>query len=243
MINLSLNETRVLGVLFEKERTTPDQYPLSLNALTNGCNQKSNREPVLTLMEADVQTTVDSLIRKGFVAEVALGSRVKKYRQRFANTQFSEFTFSVKEQSVVSVLFLRGPQTPGELKTRTNRLCEFSDVDEVEHVLQELIGRPGTAYIKKLPREPGKRESRYVHLFSGDPVANPINISTATNHADFNSEISDKARYEPCEAKTIASDNVSNVDADDRVSTLEQQVTKMQNEIDELKRLWAELNE
>ncbi|MFT6387269.1 MAG: hypothetical protein ACJAUP_000640 [Cellvibrionaceae bacterium] len=214
MITLSLNETRVLGVLFEKERTTLDQYPLSLNALTNGCNQKSNREPVLNLSESEVQATVDSLTGKSLVAEVAVGSRVKKYRQRFGNTQFSEFKLSLQEQSVISVLFLRGPQTPGELRTRSNRLCEFRDVEEVEQALQELIDRSGDTYVKKLPREPGKRESRYAHLFSGDFFI-----------------------------ENIKAVNINNEKSENRVSVLEQQVTNMQEEIDELKQLWAELNE
>jgi uncharacterized protein YceH (UPF0502 family) len=241
MINLSLNEIRVLGVLFEKERTTPDQYPLSLNALTNACNQKSNREPVLSLSESEVQATVDSLMSKSLVADVVAGSRVKKYRQRFGTTQFSEFKLSLQEQSVISVLFLRGSQTPGELRTRTNRLCEFRDVEEVEQLLQGLIDRSGDTYVKKLPREPGKRESRYVHLFSGDPVT--ISINTATDNIDLENTAIDKTGYESCETKTIAAVNVNNEKSDDRVSLLEQQVTIMQKDIDELRRLWAELNE
>ncbi len=221
MINLSLHETRVLGVLFEKEHTTPDQYPLSLNALTNGCNQKSNREPVLSLDETEVQEAIDLLIQKGLVTEVVVGSRVKKYRQRFGNTEFSDFTLSLKEQSLICVLFLRGPQTPGELRTRTNRLCDFSDVHEVEQVLQALIERPGDAFVAKLPREAGKRESRYVHLFSGDDF-------------DFSANVS--------EATSLSVQSSAGNDSHERIDALEQQVESMQNEINELKRLWDELN-
>lgn len=223
MIDLTLNETRVLGVLFEKEYTTPDQYPLSLNALTNGCNQKSNREPVLHLDESSVQDTVDALIEKSLVAEVVVGSRVRKYRQRFGNTQFSEYNVSLQEQSIISVLFLRGPQTPGELRTRTNRLCEFSHVQEVENVLQGLLER-STPFVTKLPKEPGKRESRYAHLFSGD-VDFSSNVSAST--ADV----------------VLSSDGHSNHEqSDNRLAALEEKVTTMQNDIDELKRLWNELN-
>ncbi len=224
MINLSLHETRVLGVLFEKEHTTPDQYPLSLNALTNGCNQKSNREPVLSLDETEVQEAIDLLIQKGLATEVVVGSRVRKYRQRFGNTEFSDFTLSLKEQSLICVLFLRGPQTPGELRTRTNRLCEFSDVHEVEQVLQALIERPGDAFVAKLPREAGKRESRYVHLFSGDEF-------------DFPAELSEAAAIQ---MKTDISSYGKN--SNERIEALEQQVESMQSEINELKRLWDELN-
>ena len=224
MINLSLNETRVLGVLFEKERTTPDQYPLSLNALTTGCNQKSNREPVLSLDESIVQEVVDSLIEKGLVAEVTLGGRVTKYRQRFANTQFSEFNLSLQEQSILSVLFLRGPQTPGELRTRTSRLCEFSDVQEVEHVLQNLMERPADAFVMKLAREPGKRESRYAHLFSGEVLVHDIAENT----------------HVPPIVPAISADLEKQYE--DRISALEQQLETMQVEIDTLKRLWDDLN-
>lgn len=230
----------MLGVLFEKERTTPDQYPLSLNALMNGCNQKSNREPVLTLSEADVQAAVDSLINKNLLAEVAVGSRVKKYRQRFANTQFSEFKLSLKEQSIISVLFLRGPQTPGELRTRTNRLCEFRDVEEVEQVLQNLMDRSGDAYVKKLPREAGKRESRYIHLFSGVSAPNSFTANITSDTVEPGNTTDESTSYKP---RAITLDDSNTLSADERMRALEAQVATMQNEIDDLKRLWADLND
>lgn len=168
MKELSLYETRVIGSLIEKSLTTPEQYPLSLNALTNACNQKSNREPVLELAEATVKDTADELVKTGLVAALTgFGSRVTKYQHRFCNTEFSEYKFSPQELGIICVMFLRGPQTPGELRTRTNRLCEFKDVQEVEVVLYRMMNR-SDPLIAKLPLEPGKRESRYMHLFSGD---------------------------------------------------------------------------
>ena len=168
-MQLTALETRVLGVLMEKATTTPDQYPLSLNGLTTGCNQKTNRDPVLELSETEVQATLDSLIKKLLVSEVRFGSRIAKYQHRFANSEFSEYKFSPQEQALICVLFLRGAQTPGELRTRTNRLCSFDDVEQTEAVLKGLVAKGGGPYVASLARQPGRRESRYVHLFSGEP--------------------------------------------------------------------------
>ncbi|MDN3640932.1 DUF480 domain-containing protein [Simiduia curdlanivorans] len=222
MIALTLYETRVIGVLFEKEHTTPDQYPLSLNALTNGCNQKSNREPVLELSEVEVQDTVDSLLKKGLVTTVSVGSRVAKYRQRFGNTEFGDFKFTLKEQSLLSVLFLRGPQTAGELRLRTQRLCEFADVADVERVLDGLAGADTTAYVVKLPREPGKRECRYAHLFSG--------------------EVEFESIAEIAQGPRSVSQAVSDCSCVERVAELEQQVSVLQEEVEWLKAQWQTLN-
>jgi uncharacterized protein YceH (UPF0502 family) len=165
-------EARVIGCLIEKEITTPEQYPLSLNALVNACNQKSNREPVMTLDEATVQNTLDSLVKQYLASDKGgFGSRVTKYKHRFCNTEFGSLQFSEQELGIVCVLLLRGPQTPGELRTRTNRLCKFTDVGEVEAALDALMAREDGPFVAKLPREPGKRESRYAHLFSGDAPA------------------------------------------------------------------------
>lgn len=167
-VELTPHEARVIGSLIEKEITTPDQYPLSLGALTAACNQKTNREPVLNLAESEVQELVDGLAKKHLVMERSgFGSRVPKYQHRFCNTDFGDLHFTAQELGVICVLFLRGPQTPGELRTRTNRLCEFADVHETEAVLQKLMEREDGPYVVRLPREPGKRESRYMHLFSG----------------------------------------------------------------------------
>lgn len=162
-------EARVIGCLLEKERTTPEHYPLSLNALTNACNQKSSREPVMQLDEATVQDTVTALTKKGYVIEKSgFGSRVAKFRHRFCNTEFSPLQFSDQEVGVVCVLLLRGPQTPGELRARTDRLCRFEDVREVEATLEGLMARDDGPFVARLAREPGRREARYAHLFGGD---------------------------------------------------------------------------
>ena len=159
----------MIGCLIEKEITTPDQYPLSLNALTNACNQKTNREPVLDLSEAEVQSAVDSLMKKYMVSDksAGYGGRVTKYKHRFCNTEFGSLKFSPQELGIICVLLLRGPQTPGELRSRTNRLCEFPDAEAVEAALEGLMTREDGPFIARLPRAPGSRESRYAHLFSG----------------------------------------------------------------------------
>src|ERR1700738_4328210 len=132
-IEFSANEALVIGCLIEKEITTPDQYPLSLHSLTNACNQKTNREPVLELSEAVVQQTVDALMKKYMVSNksAGYGGRVTKYKHRFCNTEFGSLKFSQQELGIICVLLLRGPQTPGELRARTNRLCEFAAPGEV----------------------------------------------------------------------------------------------------------------
>ncbi|KDO15629.1 hypothetical protein DP83_17190 [Vibrio metoecus] len=168
-IQLSPLEARVIGCLIEKEVTTPDHYPLTLNSLTTACNQKSNREPVLNLSEAEVQDTVEALIARRLVSdESSFNSRTSKYQHRFCNTEFGDLKLNEQELGLVCCLLLRGAQTPGELRTRTNRLCNFSDVKETEAVLDRLANRDSGALVVKLSREPGKRESRYHHLFCGD---------------------------------------------------------------------------
>ncbi len=162
-MELNQIEQRIIGVLLEKEVTTPDQYPLSLNSLTTGCNQKSNREPVLELSEAEVLDVIDGLIAKRIVVrDEAVSGRVDKYRHRFCNTEFGDLQFSEQQIAVICVLLLRGPQTPGELRSRTNRLANFAQVSEVEQALQDLQQQ---SLVQQLPRQPGKRESRYQHLF------------------------------------------------------------------------------
>jgi hypothetical protein len=168
-IELSFLETRVIGCLVEKEITTPDQYPLSLNALTNACNQKSNRDPVLNVDEQTVQETVDGLVKQHLaVDKTGFGSRVLKYSHRFCNSRYGPLQFSPQELGIVCELLLRGPQTPGELRTRTSRLCRFAEVGEVEAALRGLAEREDGPFVVKLPRESGRRDSRFAHLFSGD---------------------------------------------------------------------------
>jgi uncharacterized protein YceH (UPF0502 family) len=168
-VELTPHEARIVGCLIEKEITTPEQYPLSLNALVNACNQKSNRDPVLELDEATVQRTLDALVRKYLVSEeTGYGSRVAKYRHRFCNTEYGTLKFTPQELGVVCELLLRGPQTPGELRSRASRLCALKDVAEVEHALTQLARREDGPFVARLPREPGKREARYAHLFGGE---------------------------------------------------------------------------
>jgi len=171
-VELSALEQRVLGCLVEKQLTTPEQYPMSLNALTNACNQKSNRDPVLALPETEVQALIDGLSRKHLVLERSgFGSRVPKYQQRFCNTEFSVFQFTPQERAIVCELLLRGAQTPGELRSRAARMAEFSDAAQVEAALEALAARESGPLVRRLAREPGRREARYVHLFGTDASA------------------------------------------------------------------------
>lgn len=189
-IELSSHEARIVGCLIEKEITTPEQYPLSLNALVNACNQKSNRDPVLELEDSAVQQVLDQLVKKYAVSvETGYGSRVSKYRHRFCNTEYGTLKFSPKELGIVCELLLRGPQTPGELRGRASRLCSLKDVTEVEALLDGLAQREDGPFVVRLPREPGKRESRYAHLFSGavdsapaeEVLSQPSEISKASD--------------------------------------------------------------
>lgn len=179
---LTALQARVVGALIEKEITTPDQYPLSLNALIAACNQKTNRDPILDLSANVVQETLDGLVKAHVVSDRGgYGGRVTKYKQRFCNTEFSSVQFSAQELGIVCVLLLRGAQTPGELRAHTNRLCEFADAQAVEAALESLMTRSDGPYVARLSRAPGARESRYAHLFSGhiESVAAAAPLATA----------------------------------------------------------------
>ncbi|WP_211130112.1 YceH family protein [Serratia surfactantfaciens] len=179
---LNAKEARVIGCLLEKQVTTPDQYPLSLNAITLACNQKTNREPVMDLSESEVQQLLDLLLRKHFLRTLSgFGNRVVKYEQRFCNSEFGQLKLSPAELAVIATLLLRGAQTPGELRTRTNRMHEFSDVSEVEQVLQQLATREDGPFVVRLAREPGKRESRFMHLLSGQVDEAPLALEPETD--------------------------------------------------------------
>jgi len=171
-ITLSPGEARVIGCLIEKQITTPDQYPLSLNALTNACNQKSNRDPLLALTEAQVQQLLDGLIRKHVVVERSgFGSRVAKFQHCFCNTEFSDRKFTLQELAIVCELLLRGAQTAGELRTRASRMTPFTDTADVEATLEALAARPDGAVVVRLARQAGRRDARYQQLFTGEPTA------------------------------------------------------------------------
>jgi hypothetical protein len=170
-VKLDSVEVRILGCLIEKEMSTPDYYPLSLNALVNACNQKSNRDPVMELGESDVQRTLDALIARHLVsAKSSSGSRVPKYAHRLSNPITKTLDFSPQELAVLCELFLRGPQTAGELRGHAARLTEFADIAQVEAVLQRLRERDDGPCVIELPRQPGRREVRYAHLFGDVPA-------------------------------------------------------------------------
>lgn len=208
MITLTDLQSRVIGVMLEKEITTPEQYPLSLNALTNGCNQKSNRDPVLSLSESEVQNVIDELIElKQVMVDTGASGRVNKYKHRFCNTSFGSLQFTDQQKSLICVLLLRGAQTPGELRTRTNRLAEFSNVNEVEEALTQLQQLNNNELVKKLEREPGKRESRYIHLFSGSVNIDVIKVDEQTESL------------------------IDQDDLESRVKSLEQEVNDLKSEL------------
>ena len=171
---LSRAETRVLGVLVEKQRTVPDTYPLTLNALVAGCNQKTSRDPILELTESDVQAALDALKTLSLVVESS-GGRVMRYAHNV------ERVLAVPSQSValLAALMLRGPQTVSELRTSTERLHRFADASSVEGFLHELESRPAGALVAELPRQPGTRETRWTHLLSGAPVIQPTPAASA----------------------------------------------------------------
>ena len=213
-ILLNANEARVIGCLIEKAITTPDQYPLSVNALTNACNQKSNRDPLLDLSERTVQETVDGLIGKHLVMERSgFGSRVPKYQHRFCNTGFGTLEFTPVETGILCELLLRGPQTPGELRTRISRMANATDAGTVEAALEKLSVREDGPFVVRLPREPSRRDARYAHLFSG-----PIDVTEET--------------LEP-----HASPSVAAAPRVDRIERLEVLVADLRKEVEELKAL------
>lgn len=208
---LNALEARVIGCLIEKAITTPDQYPLSLNALVNACNQKSNRDPVLDLNENTVQQIIDGLTRKHLVIEKSgFGSRVPKYQHRFCNTGFGSYEFSPQQTAILCELLLRGPQTPGELRTRASRMTPIEEVGQVESALNELLQRDDGPFVARLAREPGRREARYAHLLSGDVDTGPVEVAAAHEH-------------EPAAAGS------------ERITKLEELVAELRRELDELK--------
>ncbi|USD43940.1 YceH family protein [Vibrio sp. SCSIO 43135] len=215
-IELTAIEARIIGCLIEKEVTTPDYYPLTLNGLTTACNQKSNREPVMALSDAEVQDALEGLIAKRLVSdESGFNSRASKYQHRFCNTEFGDLKLTEQEKGIVCCMLLRGPQTPGELRTRTNRLCQFGDVKEVESVLDAMASRESGALVVKLPREAGKRESRYQHLFSGE-----VDIEALAQYA--------------APAAPVAASNT-------RLDELESEVAALKQELAELRSLVNDL--
>ena len=187
-------EARVLGCLIEKERTTSEYYPLTLNALIAACNQKSNRDPEMHLDGPTVEKAIDTLRLKNLVyLSHTAGGRTAKYAHQVEKF----FTFTPQEFAILCLLLLRGPQTPGELRSRAGRLCAFANPAEAEAVLQELIARPGGPFAVKLARQPGQSASRYAHLFSGPvdagqpaaPALQPLPAPDNDRIANIESEV------------------------------------------------------
>ncbi len=199
-------EVRVLGSLIEKKLATPDYYPLSLNALTNACNQKSNREPVVSYDEHTVQAVLDGLDRKGLILKSGVG-RVPKYEECFT----AERNLVARESSVLCVLFLRGPQTLGMIRGHTARLYDFQNLEEVHETLSNL---QEWGYVRRLPRLPGHKESRYVHLLSGEPAT----TEEGNRHA-----FADEA---PPEAE--------------RIDKIEHEIATLRSELEDLKKIFEE---
>ncbi|MGD9843285.1 MAG: YceH family protein [Steroidobacteraceae bacterium] len=182
-IKLSPIEARIIGCLIEKSITTPDQYPLSLNALTNACNQKSNRAPALDLDEHTVQQALGVLIHKHLILDRSgFGSRVPKYQHRLCNTGFGSLEFTAVETAILCELLIRGPQTPSELRTRAARMADIKEISEVETALNNLATKTEGPFVVRLPRQANRRDACYAHLLCGEVVAaeSEPDISTTT---------------------------------------------------------------
>jgi uncharacterized protein len=190
-LTLTANEVRVIGCLMEKSVITPEQYPLTLNALTNACNQKSGRNPVTSMQQGLVQRTIRDLEARHLVrVEENFKSRVEKYVQRFCNTRFSDYQFDPPQFAIVCLLLLRGAQTPGELRARSGRLHTFADNNAVVDTLTGLMEREGGPLVVKLPRAPGRKDSQYMHLFSGAVAMQPHRSETVPS-GNTRDELSD----------------------------------------------------
>lgn len=209
---LDEKEARVIGCLIEKSIVTPDQYPMTLNALMNACNQKSSRDPVMSLSQGEVQHTMRSLEEKHLArTEENFKSRTEKYSQRFCGTRYSDNQFDAAEVAIVCLLLLRGPQTPGELKARSGRLHEFADNSDVVTALDGLIARESGPLVVKLPRTPGRKDAEYMHLFCG---AVDIDAHVSQAHA----------------AKPAAASSKSSIaELAERVEKLEQEVAQLKS--------------
>ena len=232
---LSEVETRVLGSLVEKELTTPDYYPLSLNALVNACNQKSNRDPAMNLNEDAVRQALRSLEKEGLAGPAdGMDNRVTKFEHRLQEA----FNFDRREIAILCELLVRGPQTPGELRSRAERMHPFDDLGQVQSTLQRLAQRE-PPLVKMLPRQPGTKEARYAHLLSGD-----VRIEV---HHDVQPHVQNDAQMREAEATregavthSAAHMQIACVQIDDeRIARLENELATLQNEVANLKQQLA----
>jgi len=220
-LQLSETEIRVLGALIEKESTTPEYYPLSLNALLNACNQKSNRDPVTTLDEDAVRHSIRTLSEQALVRSAGGYSRVAKFEHRINEL----YNFHRNELAVLCVLLLRGPQTPGELRTRTDRLYSFDDLEAVHSALA-LLMRRDPPLVKILPRQPGTKEARYTHLLGGDTT--PAHHSSSP---EFSKESSTDAPHPA--ARSLANPDSA------RIVQLESEVAELKSQLESLREQFA----
>jgi uncharacterized protein YceH (UPF0502 family) len=218
-------ETRVLGSLIEKDITTPDYYPLSLNALVNACNQKNNRDPVMTLDESTVRDALATLQEKRLAGPASgADSRVTKFEHRLQEV----FNFDRREIAIVCVLLLRGPQTPGELRSRTDRMYHFEALDDIVSTLDRLAQRqPPLAAI--LPRQPGTKESRYTHLFSGEPPELRVASRASVGAGDSPAQASVERAPAIAGANSFA----------DRLATLEEEVSHLRQQLSDVQQQLA----
>ncbi len=218
---LSDLEARVIGCLMEKSVVTPDQYPMTLNALANACNQKSSREPVMNLEPGEVLHTLRGLQDKHLVrVEENFKTQVEKFTHRLCNTPFSDYEFDPAQFAVMTVLLLRGPRTPGELKANVGRLHSFADNSEVQETLNSLMEREGGPVVVQLPRTPGRRDNEYAHLLSG-PVA--AAAPAAASQPDRPTE-----SFQPTVAATPTTAAAANPsDMEDRLAALESEVATL----------------
>ena len=203
-----------MGCLIEKSLTTPDQYPMTLNALTNACNQKSARHPVMSISQGEVQHTIRALEEKHLVVtEENFKSRSEKYSQRLCGTRYSGHQFDAAQVAVVCLLLLRGPQTPGELRARSGRLHTFADNGEVVVTLNSLVEGDGEPLLVKLPRSPGRKDSEYMHLFCG-----PVDVEAHVSQVQSTAAAGSAGR-------------VSSADLQERVAKLEAEVAELKSRL------------
>jgi uncharacterized protein YceH (UPF0502 family) len=217
-MKLTPTEARVLGSLVEKEITTPEYYPLSLNALINACNQKNNREPVTSLDEVEVRQALHGLEDEHLAGAVRGDGRVPKYEHHVQEV----FNFTRGEVAIVCVLLLRGPQTPGELRGRTERMYKFDELSDVQSVLQRLMARE-PALVTVLPRQPGTKEARYAHLLSGE--IDTVAFESASAHATSYAHSSASA----------SSNHFSDPELQERMAQLEAEVAILTRELSEVR--------
>jgi uncharacterized protein YceH (UPF0502 family) len=238
-LQLTTEQARVLGCLMEKAVTTPDQYPLTLNALVSACNQKSSRDPVMNLEQGQVQRITNQLEEMHLVVkDENFRSQVQKISQRFCGTPFSEYEFDSAQYAVVCLLLLRGAQTPGEVRSRSGRLHSFDDNEDARNTLNSLIDREGGAVLARLPKRPGRQDNEYVHLFSGEPTA--LEKGELEKSTVVKSSVAEEVALPPVATRTSghtgsASTSAWQTGADLRIAELERRVVILEAELNSLR--------